>query len=108
MFLRASKWLLAGLAGAVLVGGCGSTASTVAPSAAEAGRRDLARCQRIIRAQGTLSRSRRSRFEASCKNARNDPVALGRVAREACIAAVTGSSIPVPVKAALAHCNALE
>jgi len=106
--MKRSKWLGVALAGAVALAGCGSARSTTSASMAIAEQRALAGCLRSVRAQGTLTTGTRTRLEAICKPAGKSPIRLERVAREACIAAVTGSRLPVPREVALAHCNKLQ
>jgi hypothetical protein len=103
MHYKRSKWLLVSLAGTAALAGCG-TAESTSPTAI-AGQRALASCQRMIRSQGTLTAGTRTRLEATCKTAGDGPVRLEQVAREACIAAVTGSRLPVPRELAIVHCN---
>jgi hypothetical protein len=128
MQLKLSSWLLAALAGGVLLAGCGSGGSTTGSRSAPPGpaspgtvtapgprpktpaqaQQAVQTCIHAVQAQRTLPPSVKAKLDTTCQKASStDRAVLQQAAREICIQLVVASHVPAGLarERALAVCG---
>jgi len=110
MTSKLSTWLLAALAGGVLVAGCGSSststtttqsggstaATTASPLTPAQAKQAASTCKQGIQKESAIPSSAKGKLEETCEKVASggSEAALRQVAEEACVQLVSASHIP--------------